>query len=55
VKQAKKQPCILGLATGLSPKELYGELMRLHKEDVLSFKNVVSFNLDEYYSMEQTR
>jgi glucosamine-6-phosphate deaminase len=53
VKQAQKQPCILGLATGSSPKGLYAELVRLHKEEGLSFKNVVSFNLDEYYPMEQ--
>jgi glucosamine-6-phosphate deaminase len=53
VKQAQKQPCILGLATGSTPKGLYAELVRLHKEEGLSFKNVVSFNLDEYYPMEQ--
>jgi glucosamine-6-phosphate deaminase len=53
VKQDQKQPCILGLATGSSPKGLYSELVRLHKEEGLSFKNVVSFNLDEYYPMEQ--
>lgn len=52
VKQAQKQPCVLGLATGSSPKGLYAELVRLHKEEGLSFKNVVSFNLDEYYPME---
>lgn len=52
VKQAQKQPCILGLATGSSPKGLYAELVRLHKEEGLSFKNVLSFNLDEYYPME---
>lgn len=52
VKQAQKQPCILGLATGSSPKGLYAELVRLHKEEELSFKNVISFNLDEYYPME---
>ena len=46
VKQAQKQPCILGLATGSSPKGLYAELVRLHKEEGLSFKNVISFNLD---------
>ena len=51
-KQAQKQLCILGLATGSSPKSLYAELVRLHKEEGLSFKNVVSFNLDEYYLME---
>ncbi|WP_394370711.1 glucosamine-6-phosphate deaminase [Flavobacterium hibisci] len=51
-KQAQKQFCVLGLATGSSPKSLYAELVRLHKEEGLSFKNVVSFNLDEYYPME---
>jgi glucosamine-6-phosphate deaminase len=52
VKQAQKQPCILGLATGSSPKGLYAELVRMHKEEGLSFKNVITFNLDEYYPME---
>ncbi|MEO9570654.1 MAG: glucosamine-6-phosphate deaminase [Polaribacter sp.] len=52
VKQSQKQPCILGLATGSSPKGLYAELVRLHKEEGLSFNNVISFNLDEYYPME---
>jgi glucosamine-6-phosphate deaminase len=52
VKQSQQQPFILGLATGSSPKGLYNELVRLHKEEGLSFKNVVSFNLDEYYPME---
>ncbi|KJD35105.1 glucosamine-6-phosphate deaminase [Tamlana sedimentorum] len=51
-KQAKNEFCILGLATGSTPKGLYAELVRLHKEEGLSFKNVVSFNLDEYYPME---
>lgn len=43
---------ILGLATGSSPLPLYKELVRIHKEEKLSFKNVVTFNLDEYYPME---
>jgi glucosamine-6-phosphate deaminase len=51
-KQENKEDCILGLATGSSPKGLYAELVRLHKEEGLSFKNVISFNLDEYYPME---
>ena len=38
---------ILGLATGSSPKKVYAELIRMHREEGLSFKNVVSFNLDE--------
>ena len=52
VKQSQKQPCILGLATGSSPKGLYAELVRMHQEEELSFKNVITFNLDEYYPME---
>lgn len=48
-KQAKKEKCVLGLATGSTPKTLYTELIRMHKEEKLSFKNVITFNLDEYY------
>lgn len=51
-KQAEKKPCILGLATGATPKKLYSELVKLHKEKNLSFKNVITFNLDEYYPMD---
>lgn len=40
---------VLGLATGSSPIAVYNELVRLHKEEGLSFKNVITFNLDEYY------
>jgi len=48
-KQKKKQNVVLGLATGSTPKTLYAELVRIHKEEKLSFKNVITFNLDEYY------
>ena len=51
-KQKKKQSCVLGLATGSTPKTLYAELVRMHKEEKLSFKNVVTFNLDEYYPID---
>ena len=51
-KQAANQRCVLGLATGSTPKYLYAELVRLHKEEGLSFKNVITFNLDEYYPLE---
>lgn len=50
-KAAKNEKCVLGLATGSSPIKLYNELIRMHKEEGLSFKNVISFNLDEYYPM----
>ncbi len=45
-------PCVLGLATGSSPKTVYAELIRMHREEGLSFKNVIAFNLDEYYPMD---
>ena len=56
IKQKQKQNlnCVLGLATGSSPIKVYEELVRLHNEEGLSFANVVSFNLDEYYPMEKS-
>ncbi len=51
-KQAKKETCVLGLATGSTPKTVYTELVRMHRLEGLSFKNVVSFNLDEYYPID---
>ncbi len=48
---AQNKKCVLGLATGSSPIKLYQELVRMHKEEGLSFKNVVTFNLDEYLPM----
>ncbi len=52
-KQATQETCVLGLATGSSPRLVYEELIRLHKEEGLSFQNVVTFNLDEYYPMSK--
>jgi len=51
-KQQKGEMAVLGLATGATPVEVYSELIRLHKEEGLSFKNVITFNLDEYYPMK---
>lgn len=45
------QNVILGLATGSTPVPFYRELIRIHKDDGLSFENVVTFNLDEYYGL----
>jgi glucosamine-6-phosphate deaminase len=42
---------VLGLATGGTPIPLYQELIRLHREEGLSFANVVTFNLDEYLGL----
>ena len=52
-KQKQNKNCVLGLATGSSPISVYQELVRMHKEEGLSFKNVITFNLDEYYSMDK--
>ncbi len=51
-KQQRGLPCVLGLATGVTPKKVYNALIRLHKEEGLSFENVVTFNLDEYYGVQ---
>lgn len=51
-KQANGLPCVLGLATGSSPISVYNQLIKLHQEEGLSFKNVITFNLDEYYGLE---
>ncbi len=51
-KQQTNSICVLGLATGSSPIKVYEELIRLHKTENLSFKNVVTFNLDEYFPMQ---
>lgn len=51
--QGKGKKTVLGLATGATPKALYAELVRLHREEGLSFKNVISFNLDEYYPINK--
>ena len=51
-KELAGQKCVIGLATGSTPKSLYAELVRMHKEESLSFKNVITFNLDQYYPME---
>ncbi|MFN7538482.1 MAG: glucosamine-6-phosphate deaminase [Bacteroidota bacterium] len=52
-KAAKGQHCVLGMATGNTPVLLYKELVRMHREEGLSFKNVVTFNLDEYYPIHK--
>ncbi|MDX5422524.1 MAG: glucosamine-6-phosphate deaminase [Hymenobacteraceae bacterium] len=53
-KQERGETAVLGLATGATPVKVYAELVRMHREEDLSFKNVVTFNLDEYYPMQPT-
>lgn len=50
-RQASGRPLVLGLATGSTPIGVYRELIRMHREEGLSFANVVTFNLDEYWPM----
>ena len=50
-RNAAGEPTVLGLATGSTPIGIYRELIRMHRDEDLSFANVVTFNLDEYYPM----
>ena len=52
-RQEAGRNCVLGLATGSSPIKVYEELVRLHREEGLSFENVITFNLDEYLPMKE--
>ncbi len=47
-----KPNSVLGLATGSTPIGTYRELVRLYNEGNISFKEVVTFNLDEYYGLD---
>ena len=50
-KKGKKT--VLGLATGSSPLGVYKKLIDLHKKEQFTFKNVITFNLDEYYGLKK--
>lgn len=52
-KASKGEMLVLGMATGSTPIKMYAELVRMHREEGLSFKNVVTFNLDEYYPIDK--
>ncbi|MBO4819359.1 MAG: glucosamine-6-phosphate deaminase, partial [Firmicutes bacterium] len=53
VELLKRKPnAVLGGATGSTPLGLYAELARLNKEGVISFKDVTTFNLDEYVGLD---
>ena len=49
-----KPNCVLGLATGTSPLQVYANLAKANKEGRVSFKEVATFNLDEYIGLEGT-
>ena len=52
-KPTQKNPFVLGLPTGSTPIGTYRELVRLHQEGKISFKNVVTFNMDEYVKIAE--
>ncbi len=51
-KSQQGERTVLGLATGATPIGVYAELIRLHRQEGLSFEKVITFNLDEYYPMQ---
>ncbi|TAL35353.1 MAG: glucosamine-6-phosphate deaminase [Spirochaetes bacterium] len=51
-RASRGEPCVLGLATGSTPLSVYEELVRMHREEGLSFRHVITFNLDEYHPMD---
>ena len=49
-----EKPFVLGLPTGSSPLGMYRNLIKLNKEGKVSFKNVVTFNMDEYFGIPKS-
>ena len=55
INHVKNKPnAVLGLATGSTPVDMYKELIKANKDGVVSFKNVTTFNLDEYVGLDGT-
>lgn len=52
-EQCSDAPFVLGLPTGSTPLETYNELIRRHKAGEVSFRNVVTFNMDEYVGLPE--
>ncbi len=50
-KQNQNQKCTLGLSGGLTPLDVYVELVKMHKNDGLSFENVIIFNVTEFFPL----
>ncbi len=48
-----EKPFVLGLPTGSSPLGMYRALIELHKKGIVSFQNVITFNMDEYVGLPQ--
>jgi glucosamine-6-phosphate deaminase len=51
INESQAKPFVLGLPTGSSPLGTYAELIELNKKGVVSFKDVVTFNMDEYVGL----
>ena len=49
----EEKPFVLGLPTGSSPLGMYRALVELNKKGVVSFKNVITFNMDEYVNLPE--
>ena len=47
------RPFILGLPTGSTPLDMYKQLIKFHKDRLLSFKHVITFNMDEYVGLSE--
>ncbi|HET6559607.1 MAG TPA: glucosamine-6-phosphate deaminase [Prolixibacteraceae bacterium] len=50
---SENKPFVLGLPTGSSPLGAYAELINLHKSGLVSFKHVITFNMDEYAKIQK--
>ena len=50
---SREKPFVLGLPTGSSPLPVYKEFIRMFKAGEISFKNVITFNMDEYVGLEE--
>ncbi|MBP5257943.1 MAG: glucosamine-6-phosphate deaminase [Prevotella sp.] len=53
-KPTKAKPFVLGLPTGSSPLGMYKALIRANEDGIVSFKNVVTFNMDEYVNLPES-
>ncbi len=52
-KPTREKPFVLGLPTGSSPLPVYKEFIKMHKAGKISFKNVITFNMDEYVGLDE--
>ena len=53
-KPTKEKPFVLGLPTGSSPIGMYRALVKAYQEGKVSFKNVLTFNMDEYVGLPES-